>query len=170
MNGLSWLNDLMVWLARWIPRATLIKAGEVALWFGPRGRTKALIPGWYVYWPITSDILVMSTKRRTIEMCGQVHGREVVALVIQWRVVSALAALAWNNIPANIDDRSAAHLTQAYDPDRSSDDLATIVRDRLRSEFASDGIAIEAVDVAQRGPIRTFRMMNDWATHEATTL
>lgn len=169
-TGFSWLNDLMVWLAKWVPRIVLVKAGEVGLLFMRGGRTAVCAPGLHTYWPITSDLQVVSAKRRTIEMSGQVHDREVIALVIVFRVASAVAILHWNNIPANIDDRSAAHLARAYRAEASSTAIAADVLDAMRREWEPTGVDIEAVDIAQRGPIRTFRLMKDWATHEAATL
>lgn len=170
MNALSWLNDLMRWLGRWVPRVLLIKAGEAALWCGRNGRTRDLAPGLYTFWPITTDITVFSTKKRTLEMCGQVNGREVVALVVTWRILQAAALLEWNSPAANIDDRSAAAIALHYTSDVATAVLAAYVLADLRREFGPSGIEIERADVAQRAPIRTLRLMNDWATHEAPTL
>lgn len=170
MTGFTWLNELMVWLGRWVPRVLLVKAGEAALWCGPKGRARELLPGLYVYWPITTDVTVLSTKRRTIEMCGQINGREVVALVVTWRITSARAILTWNSPAANIDDRSAAAVARHYRADVVTAALADAVLLDLRREFGPSGINIEMADVAQRAPIRALRLMNDWATHEPSKL
>ena len=170
MNALSWLNELMTWLGRWVPRLILVKAGEAALRRGRNGSAMELPPGLYAFWPITTDITVMSTRLRTLEMSGQVHGREVIALVATWKIVRPSAAAYWHNIPANIDDRAACALGIRYAPDRSSGSISVAVLADLQQEFEESGVHIINVSVVQRGPIRTLRLMSDWGTHEEAGL
>lgn len=170
-SGLAWLNDLMLWLARWIPRITLIKATHAGVLFGPNGRVRRIEPGLLVYWPITHALTVVSTRIRTAEIAAQLHGREAVQIVISWRIDNPVAALMTLNDPAaNLDDRAQAALAHAYSADWSSADIASGVSHRLRSELEPSGVVVEGVDVSQRGPIRAIRLMSDWGTHESRVL
>ncbi len=168
MNGLTWLNDLMTWLARWIPRLTLIPATNTGVLFGPRGAVRACPPGLIVYWPITHQLKIVSTLWRTIEISGQLNQREILSLVIIWRIADALAAiLRFNDATAFLDDRAQAALAVAYDPHHSNDQIEAIAHARLCADFGDHGVIIERVSVSQRGQVRAIKLVNDWATHEA---
>lgn len=169
MNGLSWLNDLMVWLARWVPRVVLIKATHAGVLFGPRGRVSLWAPGLWIYWPIVQELALVSKLARTMEIAAQMHGREAIQLVVTWQIVDPLKALTTlNDVAANIDDRAQAALAWAYR--HQGDDLAAAARQRLRVDLMPSGIEVIAVDVSQRGPIVALRMLSDWATHESRAL
>ena len=85
----QWLNQLMEWFGKWIPRLVLIDATHVGVKFGLRGSVSTMLPGLYCYWPITTNVRQVSTRCRTIELATQLHGGEVVSLVIAFRIADA---------------------------------------------------------------------------------
>jgi hypothetical protein len=47
-SGFAWLNELMVWLGRWVPRLLLIKRGHCGVKFGPGGSLEQLDAGLHI--------------------------------------------------------------------------------------------------------------------------
>lgn len=166
-SGFSWLNDLMLWLARWIPRIQLIKATHEGVLFGPGGAVSVVKPGLTVYWPLTHELQTVSTRTRSVEIAAQVMGRECLQVVVVWRIADPkTSVLALNNVGATLDDRIQQALMAAYDPEKTNDAIAADVRARVEVAMASAGVVIESCGVSQRGPVRTLKLLKDWATHE----
>lgn len=164
MTGLAWLNDLMVWLAKWVPRFTLIKAGNEGVLFGPGGSVAKKYPGMCFYWPITHELTIVSTRSRSAELAAQLHNKEGISLVVLFKIVNTVdALLKMNDVFSQLDDRTQAHLATAYTATGSNRDIADAVLGGLRSEFGAFGVEIERVDVAQRGWVLPLKMLNDYA-------
>lgn len=70
--ALSWLNDLVQWLGRWIPRLVLIHPTHRGVRFGPSGRAVEVGPGLVVFWPITHDLVQVPVTTQSIQLCGQI--------------------------------------------------------------------------------------------------
>lgn len=170
-NGLAWLNDLMTWLAKWVPRLALVKAGNHGVMYGPNGAIVGKAPGMCLYWPITHQLEIVSTRARSAEIAAQLHGSEAISLVVLFIIKDPVSALLnCNDVFSQLDDRTQAHLSRSYRPDASNQDLGLMVRDGLRDEFTLMGIDIMRVDVAQRGWILPIKMLSDYAQHSAATL
>lgn len=171
MSGLTWLNDLMVWLARWVPRLTLIKAGNSGVMFGLHGSVQDREPGLRFWWPITQDLKIVSTRVRTTEVATQLHGSEAISLVMLFRIRTPKTTLmTLDDVFSVIDDRTQAHLSGCYRPGIDSQQLCLEVFNAMRDEFDSYGVDIEAVDIAQRGFIIPIKMLSDYAQHAVSTL
>lgn len=171
MNGLAWLNDLMVWLSRWVPRLTLIKAGNVGVLFGPRGSATTREPGLRFWWPITHDLQLVSTRVRTAEIAAQLHGSEAISLVVMFQFEDARRMLLHlDDVFSVLDDRTQAYLAKFYREGIRNDDLCDCVYSALRDEFQSAGVGVCSVDVAQRGFTIPIKMLSDYAQHSVATL
>jgi hypothetical protein len=115
MNGFAWLNELMTWLARWVPRLTLVKATHKAVIFGPGGSVALRDAGLCCYWPITHVLQLIGMRTRSLELAGQLHRGEVVSVVITWCVTDAVkAATSLADVEAFLDDRTQAALSNAH--------------------------------------------------------
>lgn len=171
MTGLTWLNDLMLWFGRWFPRLVLVQAGNVGVWYGLAGRIKTVQPGLCIYWPITSNLVVVSTRERTSEIASQLHGGEVVALILTYTITDAERILLhFNDIFSQLDDRLQDHLARAYSPEASNETICEQVKEAMWQDFGPFGVAIHRVNVAQRGRVIALKNLNDWAQHAAATL
>lgn len=171
MSGLTWLNDLMVWLAKWVPWLTLIKAGYEGVLFGPGGAAVRKTPGMCWYWPITHELTTVSTRIRSTEIAAQLHGGEVVSVVVLYCVISPLGVLlGQDDVFSTIDDRTQAHLARAYERGRSNAEICETVRLGLVGELERHGINVLSVDVAQRGSIIPIKMLSDYAQHSKAEL
>lgn len=170
-SGLAWLNDLMLWLGRWFPRLILIKATHQGVQFGRAGAVKTLLPGLYCYWPITSNVEVVSTRLRTSEISAQLIGREVVSIAIQYAIVNPRQAVCkLNDVFSQLDDRSQALLTANYHPSKSNTEIEELVHAALQREFKSIGVSIYMVGVIQRGRVIPLKNIGDWAQHAVAKL
>ena len=169
MTGLAWLNDLMVWLARWIPRLTLIRATHAGVLFGPGGRVRLIPPQLFCYWPITHELQLVAVRERSLEIAAQLHHGDAISMIVGWRVVDAVkAATMLADAEAFLDDRVQAALSSAYAAGKTSSDLCGEMLARLQPEFVSRGIGVCWVDVAQRSRVLPVKLLKDYATHNGS--
>lgn len=171
MSGLAWLNELMLWLGKWFPRPLLIKAGHVGVWFSLGGAVKTLEPGLYVYWPITTDVTVVSTRRRTFEIASQLCDLEAVSLTVAFTIANPQAVLlAFGDVFSQLDDRTQAALSASYEATTDNGTLAGKVKAQLCEQFTTMGVTIHSVDVVGRGRVIPLKNLNDWAQHAKAEL
>ena len=138
-SAFAWLNDLMRWIARWVPRIVLIPATHRGVLFGRAGRVLELEPGLCWYWPIVSELHKICTVERTMLNSAQLIGDgRLVAVVVNWRVRHAAQAVTtWRNLESRIDNESRAAVF-AQDCDMGK------VAEQMRETFAP---AIEIISV-----------------------
>lgn len=166
-SGFAWLNELMVWLGRWVPRLLLIKRGHCGVKFGPGGSLEQLDAGLHIYWPITHAVTVVSVMPRTMEVCAQTHGAEAIAVAVGYQVQNpTLSLTSVNDLKSNLDDRTQAILARHVKAVNIEDAMCA----DLRLEFSPIGVDIQWVAVIQRGQVITLKNINDWASHEPTAL
>lgn len=177
-TGFAWLNELMVWIGRWFPRLLLIKAGNAAVKFGPRGDAVLLGAKLVVYWPITHEVTVVSTRTRTTEISGQLQDSEVISAVVVYHISDPVKALlTYHQVSSALDDFTQAALRAAYrvslDASRhgaSDDRIEDEMRTRLRAEFTVNGVEIEEAHIISRGRVIALKNIGDWAQHEDAKL
>lgn len=164
VNGLAWLNDLMVWLGRWVPRILLVRASHEGVRFGMGGAVVRLKPGVHVYWPIVQEVQLVSMALRSIETSGQVIDSKMTSLVILYRISDAVRVTRdLFDARAQIDMRVKAHAAAlAADPNQ--------VLQAIRQEFEPLGITIDSIAVTQRSWCLPIKNMNEWGQHEQGTL
>ncbi len=171
MSGLAWLNELMVWLGKWFPRLVLINATHEGVKFTRHGGVGAFPPGLYCYWPITTDFKVVSTRRRTTEIAAQLIGQEVVSVAIAFTIQNPKDALmAYDDVFAQLDDRTQAHLSALHAINSNNAQLGGAVRAAVAEEFEENGVLIHSVDVIQRGRVIPVKTLTDWAQHSKAEL
>lgn len=171
VNGFSWLNDLMTWLAKWVPRLVPITARNRAIVFRPGGAVTEHGAGLLVYWPIIHTLSIVSVQLRTMELAAQVHGQEIVQIIISWRITDPrLALLTLNDVVATMDDWAASALASVHAKEKSNDAIAAETTARLADRMRPHGIQVCAVQVSQRGWALPIKQLNDWAVHEARQL
>jgi hypothetical protein len=163
-NAFSWLNDLMVWLGRWVPRIILIRASHKGVRFGIGGAVVLLEPGVHWYWPIAQEVQLVSVALRTLETSAQVIDGQITSIVVTYRIVDVVkVARDLYDFSTQIDMRAKAHMAEAAKPDESP-------IERLRFEFDPLGIHIEGWAVTQRSWCLPLKNLQDWGMHEARTL
>lgn len=186
MNAaLSWLNDLIQWLGRWIPRLVLIHPTHRGVKFGPRGRTTQVGPGLVVYWPITHDLLQVPVTTQSIQLCGQilqlpdsaaiVPRVAVCTLNVQFTITDAVkAATKVLHFQALVSNR--AHALAAHHWERRTNRARSVraragrestwVRDAeadLRAEMIDYGIHLLSLDSTGIGIGVVLKNVSDWS-------
>jgi len=159
-SGFQWLNELMRWMGRWVPRIVLIRSTHRGVLFGPGDQVRELPPGVHVFWPIWSELEKVAMTRRTSQMCGQLIGQEVVGWIVSWRVLDPVQMLtSVRDINPTLDD-AAQTLGALY-----VDDLGQLLG-VLRGRMSPFGVEVVDVGIANRGPTHTLELFKDWAHHE----
>lgn len=160
-SALAWLNDLMNWLGRWIPRLVLIHPTHRGVRFGPRGAAKSVGPGVVLYWPITHDLIQVPITTQSVQLGGQIlpdSGNTdavlprvfVCVLNVQFSIDDAVkAATRILNFHAIVANRAQSLAVQHWRP-TETEWIATAERE-LQAEMLEYGIAILGLDIAGMG-------------------
>lgn len=179
-GGLAWLNDLMVWLGRWIPRLLLIHPTHRGVRFGPTGFAREVGPGLVLYWPISHVIIEVPITTQSVQLCAQLLPAERVAgeflprvticgAAIQFRVVDAVrAATSALNIHAVIDNRASAAIMRHVALAPTLKDWAAAVCVDLAQEMANYGVHLERLDFTQVGVGVALKNLSDWSYSDGT--
>ena len=159
MSAFAWLNDLMQWAARWVPRVVLIRATHRGILFQRGGRTLELQPGLCWYWPLVSELDQVCMLERSVLTDGQLIDRRLITLSIVYRIVDARAsALRYRRISSRVENE--AKMSAA----RTAGDVER-VKAHLNEEF--DGV-VEVLDVCapSDGIGFALKQFGDWADHD----
>lgn len=169
MQGFAWLNDLMLWLGKFFPRLTLVKSTEAGVLFRSAGRVRPVLPGLCLYWPLVSELKITPITSRTLEICAQLVGCEVISMAVFWRVVAPTITLTtMTDITGNLDDHAQASLSSVcggsdHPPNA---ELRSKVKSVLGDRVSALGIEILDIGIVHRGTPIPVKLINDWATHE----
>jgi regulator of protease activity HflC (stomatin/prohibitin superfamily) len=167
--ALSWLNDLMQWFGRLVPRPVLVRATHAAVRFSPGGSAALLMPGLIWYWPIVQDVEIVSTQVRTLATSPQLHDSNIIGVTVTYRVGDPLKVLTTVNDPmAYLDQRTQTVLGRVYAEGIDTPALAALLREVLQQECESCGLTIVDVGVTQRSWVLPIKQVSDYSWHEDT--
>jgi hypothetical protein len=171
--ALSWVNDLVQWLGRWVPRLVLVEPTHRGVRFGPRGSAREVGPGLVVYWPITHVLLQVPVTTQSIQLSTQVLPCVADAGVIprvmlcsaalQFRVASAVAASTRAlSLHALVDNRAQAAIARHVGNEADRPAWAAAVLFDLRLELEPFGVVVERLDFTQNGIGVALKNVSDW--------
>lgn len=182
MNGaLAWLNDLMIWLGRWVPRLLLIPPTHCGVRFGPRGGARSVGSGLVAYWPITHAVLLVPITTQSVQPCAQVLPGEtsdghvvprvvICSTAIQYRVVDAVkAATSALSLHALIDNRSSAAIARHFAPETQRADWMALARSELERDLEAYGVKVERLDLTGWGSGIALKNLADWSYADSTS-
>lgn len=172
MSGFAWLNELMTWLAKWVPRLVLVTSRHRALVFRPRDVVTEHGPGLLIYWPMIHQLQLVSMQLRTMLISAKLLGSEVVGVTMTWRIRFAKEALlSLNDVGAMVTNQLSASLSESHHAAITSTDLSSRTYDLVSSRLLPHGIEVVSVQVTERGWVLPLKTLADWEPkHEATTL
>lgn len=181
MSGFTWLNELMVWLGRWVPRLLLIPPTHHGVRFGPTGRTTRVGPGLILYWPITHEIVQIPITLQSVQLCAQllpcdrIEGEllprvKIVATAIQYRVTDAVqAATVALSLHALIDNRASAAIARHVGLGNDLTTWAEAVRRDTATECEPFGVVVERLDFTSNGIGVALKNVSDWTYADNAT-
>lgn len=174
-NALSFLNDLAVWLGRWIPRLVLIEPTHRGVLFGPGGSARQVGPGLACYWPITHILVMVPITTQSVQLSAQVlplHAMYVPGIIphillcsaaVQFRVVDAVkcATKALHTF-ALVDNRAQAAVSRHINERADLQAWSKAVVTDLRTELEPFGVVIERLDFTESGTGVALKNITNW--------
>jgi len=180
-NALAWLNDVMQWLGRFVPRLVLVHPTHRGVLFGPRGGAHQVGPGLIAYWPITHDLIIVPVTTQSIQLCGQILPVEDAAGILPRVVICTLnvqfsigdpvaAATAILHFQALVTNRAQALAARHWPGSllEANDDWLTKIRQELTDELAAYGIVLKSIDAAGLGVGVVLKNVSDWCYQDST--
>ena len=173
-GALSWLNDLLQWLGRWVPRMVLIQPTHRGVRFGPTGKSCEVGPGLIVYWPITHIVINVPVTTQSLQLNAQalpatVKDGEIVprvllcAAAVQYRVSNAVrAATRALSLHALVDNRTQAAIARHVSLSEDTTAWSRTVIRELRRELRPFGVVVERMDFTQNGTGVALKNVSDW--------
>jgi hypothetical protein len=174
-NAFAWLDQLMTWLGKWVPRLVLIPPTHKGVRFGPRGGVRELAAGLVVYWPITHSLLQVPVTTQSFQLCTQVlpvietdggslFPRAVIfGAAIQFRVDDAVKASTQAlHLHALVDNRASAAIAKHSDPTLKPVDWVGLAFDTLKQELRVYGVTLERLDLTQGAIGIAVKNLSDW--------
>lgn len=172
-NALNWLNDLIQWFGKLIPRIVLIHPTHRGVRFGPSGKAVMVGPGVVVYWPIIFDLVQIPITTISYQSPGQVLPVESTSMIpqivacataVQFRIEDpVLAATKALNFHAITDNRVQAAVARHWNGNVEDRSWCEAALQEVRQVLEPYGIHIERLDVCQVGRGCTIKYISDWA-------
>lgn len=180
MTALAWLNDLVQWFARWVPRLVLIEPTHRGVLFGPRGGARGVGPGLVLFWPITHALTQVSVATQSLQLSSQVLPLPEVSgallprvllcgAAIQFRVTDPVAfAVRALHSHALVDNRTSGAIARHFEA-HGSNRAAWMgaVQEDLAVELQPYGVVVERLDITQNGTGIALKNVADWNYQDA---
>lgn len=179
MSALAWLDDLVRWFGRWVPRLVLIEPTYRGVKFGPRGSAQQVGPGLVLYWPITHSLVQVPVTTQSIQPSAQllpslddtaiVPRVLLCAAAIQFRVVDPVeAATKVLHLHALVDNRSQAAIARNVSLRRDLIGWADAVLVELRRDLQPFGVSVDRFDFVHHGIGVALKNVSDWNYQDTT--
>lgn len=177
-NAFAWLDQLMSWVGRWVPRLILVPPTHRGVLFGPRGGCRERGPGLVVYWPILQALLQVPVTTQSFNLCAQILPApervasplgpiptvSICAAAVQYRVVDPIkAATKALHLHALVDNRATAAIARHYSSYSSAQTWIKMAADDVTEELAAYGVELERLDPTQMAVGIAIKNLNDWA-------
>ena len=161
MSAFTWLNDLMLWVAKWIPRLILVRVTHRGILFQRAGKVTNLPPGLWWYWPIVTEYVDISILERSSVTSAQFIDNEVIVVTIIWRVVDAESAVTrWRNLEGRIENESRMAVV------KYSANMEEVTK-QLKQCF-EPYIEIIQCEITSKGKAFALKQFSDWASHDTS--
>lgn len=100
-SAFSWLGKLAGWLGKLIPKIGICRATHGGVKFVRGKNVKEVKPGLYLYWPLTTEVVIVPVARQTLNLVSQVlvtkDGKSVTAgAVVVYKISNVVDALSKN--------------------------------------------------------------------------
>ena len=176
MHALDWIGQLMEVAISLIPRLVVVRQTHAGVVFR-LGVARAIGPGWHVYWPLTSECVLVCTVRQSLNLSYQClltkdNHALVVAAIVVFRIESAfLAVTETDNIQDTIHDVSMSAIRRVINgcdfsevhtnTNSSGGSIDAMLRRRLQADLSSYGVAIDRAFLSDISQPIIVRLLSD---------
>jgi regulator of protease activity HflC (stomatin/prohibitin superfamily) len=179
MDGaFAWIGQIVEWFGQFFPRWTIIRTTHAGVKFVKGKKTVALGPGWHVWWPLTTDLLVHPVARQAADLRTQTlmttDGKTLVVgglIVYEIKDIEAILAHTWDPDQTIKDiTLSAIHdvlVRMSWVEVRTGQELGTLglkLRRRARRELDKYGVRVLRVTITDLAQTRVYKLMQSTST------
>jgi regulator of protease activity HflC (stomatin/prohibitin superfamily) len=157
-GAFEWLGKLMDALLAFLPRRIIVRATQRGIRWRFGRNVKELKPGWYIYWPLISEVEVIVAARQTNSLPRQdLMTRDGIELkvkaIVAYSVDNAALAIGEQNwdVDTTVNDITQATIASA---------IAAMPFNQLLEEMASEAL-VKKLTKAARDQLRSFGVKID---------
>lgn len=94
----EWLSHLLEWVSSLVPRLGICRATHAGVKFRRGKHVRVIQPGLYCYWPVVTEVTLLPTNRRTINLESQTlttrdNATITVSCVVVYRIEDVVKAI-----------------------------------------------------------------------------
>lgn len=171
-GAFAWLSDLIGWFGKFFPNYRIVRATHGAVKF-IRGRVVHCPPGFYVYWPVTTEWDTYPIARQAVVLRPQTLTTSdqktiVIGCVLSYRVVDVLACLTKmfcpdetiEEISLGIANRVIASKTwQELQESHRSGALDAELKREARKALRQYGVSVLSASITDLAPCKVLKLM-----------
>lgn len=174
MGAFDWISNIVAWFGQWIPRWQIVRTthGMVKFIWGKKVQT--LGPGWHVYWPFSTDIVIYPTARQAVNLANQTISTKdgktaMVGGMLVYEVHDLEALIAHTFDPDDtVKDIAAAALhdaccTKTWDElqeGQRSGRLDTELRNEMKKGLAKYGVTVLRTTLTELALCRVLKLVS----------
>jgi regulator of protease activity HflC (stomatin/prohibitin superfamily) len=152
MSAFSWLGDFGGGLIQFLPRRTIICTNQAGVLWRFGRNPKKLAPGWYLWWPLISELEIVSVAIETVDISPQSiktsDGKSVgVSGWLSYRVTSPLVVVVefgeYENTLQETAAGCVASVVSRHSASVSMGQLNKELKAEMVNSFVSKGIEIK---------------------------
>ncbi len=170
---MTWLADLLYWIARWFPHLFIVRATHEAVKFR-NGKTVVVCkPGIHFYWPLVTQVIRMPIVRQTANLPTQViqckDGAQLAVsgvVVVEIRSIEQALGKSWN-VEDTIEDISCTTILREL-VGRSVDQIGRELKDEtlqkkltraLRKDLRQFGVYVKYAGLTDFSTCRVVKLL-----------
>ena len=176
--ALGWIGQIAKWLGQFFPRWVIILTTHGGCKFVRGHRVVPLAPGWHLFWPLTTEVLLYPTARQAADLRTQTimttDGKTLVVgglIVYEIKDVAAILAHTWDPEQTIKDIAlSAIHdvlVRMSWIDIRTSQELGTLnlkLRKRVRRELDKFGVKVLKTTITDLAQTRVYKLIQSTST------
>lgn len=169
----GWISAIFEWLGKWIPRILIVDTVHAAVKFVWGKNAVPLGPGWYLWWPISTQVTLYPIARQAADLKAQTitthDGRTViVGGLLVYEISDVLAAVATTYEPEEtakaivlsaIHDVCAQYSWNELQEHLRSGKLGREMRAEAKKDLDRYGIKVLSLTLTDLAPCRVLKLV-----------
>lgn len=172
-SAFSWLGAIFEWIGQWIPRILIVDTTHAAVKYVWGKNAIPLGPGWYLWWPISTQVTMYPVARQACDLKAQTitthDGRTViVGGLLVYEIVDVLAAVATTFEPeetaktivlASIHDVCAQYSWPELQEHLRSGKLGKEMKAEAKKDLDKYGVKVLSLTLTDLAPCRVLKLV-----------